>query len=137
MILQHVLDTLTATGIRVEAENGNLRYHSPTPLDGERIRLIRSHKAELVRLLEAREALPSSQGAAAAEYDARTPEAAPEPELATLRTIFRATIAEGHALHRCDSSEQSQRWAEFLNQHLPEGRECFVIRNREVNCYRY
>ena len=60
-----------------------------------------------------------------------------ESELVTLRTIFKATVDEGHALHRCDTPEQAQRWADFFNQHLPESRECFVIRDREVNCYRY
>ena len=58
-----------------------------------------------------------------------------ESELAALRTIYQTTIEQGHALHKCDSSEQAQRWAAHLNQHLPDDRECFVIRNREVNCY--
>ena len=60
-----------------------------------------------------------------------------EDSLETLRTIFKTTVDEGHALHECDSPEQAQRWAAHLNQHLPEGRECFVIRGREVNCYSY
>ena len=60
-----------------------------------------------------------------------------ESELSALRTTYQTTIEQGHALHKCDSSEQAQRWADFLNQHLPDDRECFVIRNREVNCYRY
>ena len=58
-----------------------------------------------------------------------------ESELAALRTIYKATVEQAHALHKCDSSEQAQRWADFLNQHLPDDRECFVIREREVNCY--
>ena len=58
-----------------------------------------------------------------------------ESELAALRTIYKATVEQAHALHKCDSSEQAQRWADFLNQHLPDNRECFVIREREVNCY--
>ena len=58
-----------------------------------------------------------------------------ESELVTLRTIFKATVDEGHALHRCDFSEQAQRWSVFLNQHLPHDRECFVIRKQEVNAY--
>ena len=58
-----------------------------------------------------------------------------EGELVSLRTIYQTTIEQGHALHKCDSPEQAQRWAAHLNQHLPEGRECFVIRGREVNCY--
>ena len=60
-----------------------------------------------------------------------------ESELPALRTIYQTTIDKGHALHKCIDAEQAQRWSDFLNQHLPEGRECFVIRNREVNCYRY
>ena len=58
-----------------------------------------------------------------------------ESELAALRAIYQTTIEQAHALHKCDSSEQAQRWADFLNQHLPDDRECFVIRGREVNCY--
>ena len=58
-----------------------------------------------------------------------------ESELAALRMIYKATVEQAHALHKCDSSEQAQRWADFLNQHLPDDRECFVIRGREVNCY--
>ena len=58
-----------------------------------------------------------------------------ESELVTLRTICKTTVDEGHALHKCDTPEQAQRWADFLNQHLPDDRECFVIRGREVNCY--
>ena len=60
-----------------------------------------------------------------------------ESELAGLRAIYQTTIEQGHALHKCDSSEQAQRWADFLNQHLPDDRECAVIRGREVNCYSY
>ena len=59
-----------------------------------------------------------------------------ESELPALRTIYQTTIDEGHALHRCESPEQAKRWADWLNTYLPEDRECFVIRNREVNCYR-
>ena len=58
-----------------------------------------------------------------------------ESELAALRAIYQTTIEQAHALHKCDSSEQAQRWADFLNQHLPEDRECFVIRGQEVNSY--
>ena len=58
-----------------------------------------------------------------------------ESDLETVRTIYQTTIEQGHALHKCDSSEQAQRWAAHLNQHLPDDRECFVIRGREVNCY--
>ena len=58
-----------------------------------------------------------------------------ESELPALCTTCQTTIEQGHALHKCDSSEQAQRWADFLNQHLLDDRECFVIRNREVNCY--
>ena len=60
-----------------------------------------------------------------------------ESELPALRTIYQTTIDKGHALHKCIDAEQAQRWADWLNTYLPEGRECFVIRNREVNCYRY
>ena len=56
-------------------------------------------------------------------------------ELAALRMIFKTTIDEGHALHRCESPEQAKRWADWLNTYLPEDRECFVIRGREVNSY--
>ena len=58
-----------------------------------------------------------------------------EDDLETLRTIFKTTIDEGHALHRCESPEQAKRWADWLNTYLPEDRECFVIRGREVNSY--
>jgi hypothetical protein len=58
-----------------------------------------------------------------------------EEDLAALRAIYQTTIEQAHALHKCDSSEQARRWADFLNQHLPDDRECFVIRGREVNCY--
>ena len=58
-----------------------------------------------------------------------------ESELASLQAIFKTTIDEGHALHKCDSPEQAGHWADFLNQHLPDDRECAVIRGREVNCY--
>ena len=58
-----------------------------------------------------------------------------EGELVTLRTIYRRTIFEGHALHKCDDPEQAHRWSDFLNQHLPHDRECFVIRKQEVNAY--
>jgi len=58
-----------------------------------------------------------------------------EDDLETLRTIYQTTIDKGHALHKCNDAEQAQRWADWLNTYLPEGRECFVIRNREVNCY--
>ena len=44
MTPQTVLDTLTGTGIRIELENGNLRYHSHKLLDDELINLIRTHK---------------------------------------------------------------------------------------------
>ena len=37
MTPQTVLDTLTGTGIRIELENGNLRYHSHKLLDDELI----------------------------------------------------------------------------------------------------
>ena len=57
MTPQTVLDTLTGTGIRIELENGNLRYHSHKLLDDELINLIRTHKTGLVRLLEAKNAL--------------------------------------------------------------------------------
>ena len=58
-----------------------------------------------------------------------------ESELAALRAIYQTTIEQAHALHKCDSSEQARRWADFLNQHLPDDRECFVIRGREINSY--
>ena len=58
-----------------------------------------------------------------------------ESELASLQAIFKTTVDEGHALHKCDDADQAQRWSDFLNQHLPEGREYFVIRGREVNSY--
>ena len=60
-----------------------------------------------------------------------------ESELPALRTIYQTTIDKGHALHKCIDAEQAQRWADWLNTDLPDDRECFVIRNREVNCYRY
>ena len=58
-----------------------------------------------------------------------------ESELPALRTIYQTTIDKGHALHKCNDADQAQRWADWLNTYLPEDRECFVIRNREVNCY--
>ena len=58
-----------------------------------------------------------------------------EGELVSLRTIYKATVEQGHALHKCDSSEQAQRWADFLNCHLPEDRHAAVIREKELNCY--
>jgi len=58
-----------------------------------------------------------------------------ESELASLQAIFKTTIDEGHALHRCESPEQAKRWADWLNTYLPEDRECFVIRGQEVNSY--
>ena len=60
-----------------------------------------------------------------------------ESELPALRTTYQTTIDKGHALHKCDDTDQAQRWADWLNTYLPDDRECFVIRNREVNCYRY
>ncbi len=60
-----------------------------------------------------------------------------ESEPVTLRAIYRRTIDEGHALHKCDDLVQANCWADSLNAHLPDDRECFVIRDREVNCYRY
>ena len=58
-----------------------------------------------------------------------------ESELVTLRAIYRRTIDEGHALHKCDDPVQANCWADFLNQHLPHDREYFVIRKQEVNAY--
>jgi len=58
-----------------------------------------------------------------------------EDSLETLRTIYKATVEQGHALHRCESPEQAKRWADWLNTYLPEDRECFVIRGQEVNSY--
>ena len=58
-----------------------------------------------------------------------------EEDLAALRMIYKATVEQAHALHKCDDTDQAQRWADFLNQHLPDDRECFVIRGQEVNSY--
>ena len=58
-----------------------------------------------------------------------------ESELEALRAIYQTTIEQGHALHKCDSPEQAQRWADFLNCHLPEDRHTAVIREKELNCY--
>ena len=56
-------------------------------------------------------------------------------ELETLRTLYRKTLDEGHALHKCESPEQAQRWADYLNCHLPEDRHAAVIRKCELNSY--
>ena len=58
-----------------------------------------------------------------------------ESELAALRTIYKATVEQAHALHKCDTPEQAQRWADFLNCHLPEDRHAAVIRKCELNSY--
>jgi len=58
-----------------------------------------------------------------------------DSELAALWMIFRKTVDEGHALHKCDDPEQVQRWADFLNCHLPEDRHAAVIRQCELNSY--
>ena len=58
-----------------------------------------------------------------------------EEDLAALRAIYKATVEQGHALHKCDTPEQAQRWADFLNCHLPEDRHAAVIREKELNCY--
>ena len=135
MTPQTVLASLIETGVRIELENGHLRYHSPTPLDDRLLGLIRTHKPGLLHLLEAK-------GRPISESDDRVvplPEFSgygfSESELPALRTIYQTTIDEGHALHRCESPEQAKRWADWLNTYLPEDRECFVIRGREVNSY--
>ena len=95
------------------------------------------------------ESVVESVKALARLYDEPAPKSEPDPatlpelsgygfsesELPALRTIYQTTIDKGHALHKCIDAEQAQRWSDFLNQHLPDDRECFVIRNREVNCY--
>ena len=95
------------------------------------------------------ESVVESVKALARLYDEPAPKSEPDPatlpessdqgfsedDLETLRTIFKTTIDEGHALHRCESPEQAKRWADWLNTYLPEDRECFVIRGREVNSY--
>jgi len=135
MTPQTVLASLIETGVRIELENGHLRYHSPTPLDDRLLGLIRTHKPGLLHLLEAK-------GRPISESDDRVvplPELSghgfSESELPALRTIYQTTIDKGHALHKCIDAEQAQRWADWLNTDLPDDRECFVIRNREVNCY--
>ena len=95
------------------------------------------------------ESVVESVKALARLYDEPAPKSEPDPatlpelsgygfsesELPALRTIFKTTIDEGHALHRCESPEQAKRWADWLNTYLPEDRECFVIRGQEVNSY--
>jgi len=97
------------------------------------------------------ESVVESVKALARLYDEPAPKSEPDPatlpelsgygfsesELPALRTIYQTTIDKGHALHKCDDADQAKRWADWLNTYLPDDRECFVIRNREVNCYRY
>ena len=60
-----------------------------------------------------------------------------QEEHSTLQEIVRITVEQGHALHKCDTPEQAKRWAQHLQKHLPPYFDAFVIRNCEVNTYKW
>ena len=135
MTLQMALETLTETGIRIELENGNLRYHSPKPLDYELISLIRTHKAGLVRLLGVKEAPPNEtftdvvsafrdwwwnefdSRADDAEFDAGSDEAASE-----LFPIFRNLVwPDFEVIPKCRKLVLNRICERYYPRHLKSG----------------
>tara|TARA_Y100000361_G_C10932766_1_gene224746 strand:+ start:301 stop:525 length:225 start_codon:yes stop_codon:yes gene_type:complete len=60
-----------------------------------------------------------------------------DEEKSILRAWMRRFFEQRKCLFACATPELAQRWCAFLQQHTPEGWAVTVIREREINFYRY
>lgn len=60
-----------------------------------------------------------------------------DEEKSVLRAWMRRFLHHRKCLFACATPEIARRWCDFLGQHVPEGWAVTVVREREINFYRW